>query len=193
MAFGLAREAVDHREAEPGALPDRLGGEERIEGARLHGRRHADAGVGDRQADILARRRRRAAPPRSGASRCAFAVSIVSMPPSGIASRALIARLSSALSSWCGSQKVPHSPPAATISSRIVSPMVRRSSSSIEATSWLTLTGFGSSGWRRANASRRWVSDGGAVRRGLGQRRVALDRRRSAPARCASASDQAIR
>src|ERR1044072_4684216 len=35
--------------------------------------------------------------------------------------------------------------------------MVRRSRSSIEITSWLTLTGFGSSGWRRANASRRWV------------------------------------
>jgi hypothetical protein len=45
------------------------------------------------------------------------------------------------------------------IRSAICSPMLRRSSSSIEAISPPTFTGFGSSGWRRAKASNRWVSE----------------------------------
>lgn len=36
--------------------------------------------------------------------------------------------------------------------------MVRRSMSSIDTTSMFTSTGLGSSDWRRAKASRRWVS-----------------------------------
>ena len=43
---------------------------------------------------------------------------MVSLPPSGMASRALIARLRIALSSWLGSHRVSHSPPAVTISRR---------------------------------------------------------------------------
>ena len=86
------------------------------------------------------------------------AVSIVSLPPSGIASRAFTARLSSALSSWFGSVMVRHRPPASTVSIAIASPSVRRSSSDMPATSWLASTGRGSSAWRRANASSRWVS-----------------------------------
>jgi hypothetical protein len=52
----LAGEAIDHRQAEPGALADRLGGEERIEGARHHIGRHAGAGVANAQRHILAGR-----------------------------------------------------------------------------------------------------------------------------------------
>ena len=62
MAVRLPRKSIDHRQPEPGALPDRLGGEERIEGARRHLRAHADAGIGDRDADIFAGRKRRRMP-----------------------------------------------------------------------------------------------------------------------------------
>ncbi|MFO1058041.1 MAG: hypothetical protein U1E53_13860 [Dongiaceae bacterium] len=44
---GAPREAVDLGQAQPGAAADLLGGEERLEGAALHLRRHALAGVGD--------------------------------------------------------------------------------------------------------------------------------------------------
>ena len=62
--------------------PLRLGGEERLEDARLHVRRHADAGVAHAQLDERARRRSRArcACRRRRSSR--FAVSIASLPPS---------------------------------------------------------------------------------------------------------------
>ena len=49
----------------------------------------------------------------------ALAVAMVSLPPSGMASRALMARLSSALSSWFGSHSVHHSPADATMSRSI--------------------------------------------------------------------------
>ena len=45
-----------------------------------------------------------------------LAVSMVSLPPSGMASRALMQRLSSAFSSWFGSTSVGQSPPAPTTS-----------------------------------------------------------------------------
>src|ERR1700738_1809822 len=54
MALRLPGEAVDHREAKPGPLPERLGGEEWIEGARPHGRRHANTAVRDAQAHVRA-------------------------------------------------------------------------------------------------------------------------------------------
>ena len=44
-ATGLLGEAVDLRQAEPGALADFLGGEERLEDAAEDLRRDADAGV----------------------------------------------------------------------------------------------------------------------------------------------------
>src|ERR1700716_3259725 len=55
----LPRKSVDHRKPKSGALPDRLGGKERIEGARRHPRAHADAAVGDVDADIIAGLQRR--------------------------------------------------------------------------------------------------------------------------------------
>src|SRR5258708_13571857 len=59
VAVRLPGKSIDHRKPQPGALPDRLGGEERIEGARRHLRTHADAGVADGDANISAGRKRR--------------------------------------------------------------------------------------------------------------------------------------
>ncbi len=53
LSSGLAHEAVDHRQAEAGALAPWLGGEEWIERAGGHIRPHAGAGVGDGDRDIL--------------------------------------------------------------------------------------------------------------------------------------------
>ena len=105
LAAGLPGEAVDHRQAEAGALADRLGREERIERLRDHIRRHAGAGVGDAERDILARRQVALAARRASSSHV-LAVSMVRRPPSGMASRALMHRLSSAFSSWLGSTSV---------------------------------------------------------------------------------------
>ena len=55
MALRLLDEAIDLAEPEPGAFAGRFGGEKRIERARRHVGRHADAGIGDREHDILAR------------------------------------------------------------------------------------------------------------------------------------------
>ena len=54
MAARLLDEAVDLAKAEAGALPDVLGGEERLEGARQDLAAHAGAGVGDADHDVLA-------------------------------------------------------------------------------------------------------------------------------------------
>ena len=86
-------------------------------------------------------------------SRWALASSIVSRPWPSIASRALIARFSSAFSIWPGSMKVFHSPPPKTVSISTPSPIARRRMSSIPWTKRVTLTTFGSSAWRRPNAS----------------------------------------
>ena len=56
MAAGLLDEAVDHAEAEAAAGAGPLGGVERLEGTLADLRRHARAGVGDRQHDIGAGR-----------------------------------------------------------------------------------------------------------------------------------------
>ena len=72
-----------------------------------------------------------------------FCVSIVSFPPSGIASRALIARLMMAFSSWFGSASTGHSRGASTASTSIVSPSVRCSNSDMPGIRRLMSTGFG--------------------------------------------------
>src|SRR3954451_10040714 len=66
-----------------------------------------------------------------------FAVSTVTRPPSGMASRALRQRLRMAFSSWLGSQKHGHRPAASTVSISMLGPTVRRTSSSIFDTSRL--------------------------------------------------------
>ena len=54
LAARLVGEAEDLAEAEAGALADRLGGEERLERAVEHLRRHPAAGVGDADLHIFA-------------------------------------------------------------------------------------------------------------------------------------------
>ncbi len=56
VAAALLDDAVDHRQAEAGALARPLGGEEGLEDPRQHRRRHAGAGVGDRQHHVGAGR-----------------------------------------------------------------------------------------------------------------------------------------
>ena len=89
--------------------------------------------------------------------RVAFSVSMTSRPPSGIASRALFARFSKALSSWFGSHNVVHSADCKRVRTAIDGPAARSIRSVIDITSALTLVGFGSSAWRRENASSRCV------------------------------------
>ena len=108
--------------------------------------------------DVLARlqlrvlRRRR---PRRGRR---WRVSIVSLPPSGMASRALIARLSSAISSWLGSASI--APQAAGQHGLDRDRLAERAPQQVghAGDQLLTSIGLGSSGWRRENASSRCVS-----------------------------------
>ena len=53
----LPREAVDHRQPQPCSMAHRLGGVERLEGARNGLLRHAGARIGDAQRHIAARRK----------------------------------------------------------------------------------------------------------------------------------------
>ena len=54
MPTGLAGEAVDHRQAQTGALADGLGGEEGVEHAAHYALRNAAAGVADAQFHVIA-------------------------------------------------------------------------------------------------------------------------------------------
>ena len=75
-----------------------------------------------------------------------------------MASRALMARLSTAFSTSLGSARVGHSRGASSVPSAIVSPSVRRSSSAMPSTCSLRSSTTGSSRLRRANVSSRLVS-----------------------------------
>ena len=101
-----------------------------------------------------ARSRSRAARPSSQR----FAVSMVILPPSGMASRALMHRFSSAFSSWLGSTRTLHTPPPTTLSTSIAGPTVRRINSSMPLIRVPVSVGLGSRVWRREKASSRWVS-----------------------------------
>ncbi len=56
MPLRLIGEAIDHREAQSGALADRLGGEERVEGLGEQVRQHTGSGVGHADRHISAGR-----------------------------------------------------------------------------------------------------------------------------------------
>ena len=83
---------------------------------------------------------------------------ITNRPPSGIASRALMQRFSSALSSSLGSHSTRARPSRRRSSRRTAGPTDRRTRSAIPATSASGSTGFGFSRCRRAKASNRRVS-----------------------------------
>ena len=75
-----------------------------------------------------------------------------------MASRALIARLTSADSSWFGSTSIVQRPAQPTVSISIFSPSERCRNSAAPLRNLLTSIGFGSSGCRREKASSRLVS-----------------------------------
>src|SRR5471032_1156442 len=83
----------------------------------------------------------------------ALPTSSVSWPPSGMASRALMARFSSTLSNWLGSTAAFHSPAAMTVSTSMVAPSARWINSSLPVNRRPRWTTDGCRGWRRANAS----------------------------------------
>ncbi len=99
-AAGLLDDAVDRRQAEPGAGADLLGREERLEDALDVLLRDADPGIGDLDQHVVAGRHGLGAAPRTASSCATLLVRIVSVPPSVIASRALTARLMMTCSSW---------------------------------------------------------------------------------------------
>ena len=104
LAARLVGEAENLAEAEAGALADRLGGEEGLEHALEMLGRHAAAGVGDADADIVAGRGCRR--PRCLGQGDVVDVRCAASPLPSIASRALTARLRIAFSSWCGSTQI---------------------------------------------------------------------------------------
>ncbi len=101
VAAGPLHDAVDHGEAEAGALAELLGGEEGLEDVLEHLRRDAGAGVGDRHQRPAGR-----AAPRCGRPPLSIVLRLVVTairPSLSIASLALTTRLSSTCSSWPGS------------------------------------------------------------------------------------------
>ena len=88
---------------------------------------------------------------------------MVSAPPSGIASRALIAALSIAVSSWVGIDLDRPQAGARSSSTSIWLPSVRDSTSPKASSRTLRSITSGLSGWRRPKASRWLVRVGGAV------------------------------
>ena len=124
-AAGLLDDAVDRRQAEAGALADFLGREERLEDLVDDVGGNAGAGVGD--VDPA-----RSPPPacpcrRAGrhSSAVTLAVRTVSLPPSGIASRALTARLTITCSNCETSTLTGHRSRPCTRSSLTFSPISR--------------------------------------------------------------------
>ena len=94
LAPRLPRKSVDHGKPKASALAQRLRGEKWVENARDEFGRHAGSGVGTRRETYCPGASSRSLAARS--SNHLFAVSMVSLPPSGIASRAFIHKLSSA-------------------------------------------------------------------------------------------------
>ena len=102
-------EAVKLTEAKAGALAVRLGREERLERMFEHIRRHAAAGVRDCDAHIVAGLHPFPSAGIRHAQRNMLGLN-TEVPPSSMASRALMARLSIALSNWLGSQRTGQQP-----------------------------------------------------------------------------------
>ena len=92
LAPVLLDDAVDDGEPQACAFALILGGEERLEQPRLDCRVHADAGVADRAASRSGRPPRRYGESANSSVSSTSAVSIASLPPSGMASRELTAR-----------------------------------------------------------------------------------------------------
>ena len=117
---------------------------------------HAGPGVGDPQPGVAAWLAGRAGP-RVGLVTVTFAVSMVSFPPPGIASRALTARLTRTCSSCPASALTGHRSPAGATIRVMCSPRVRPSSCSRPAMT-VRLSTSGCTTSLRAKISSWWVS-----------------------------------
>lgn len=100
-AAGLPRHRVDLAQAEPGALANALRSEEGLEGTGGDAGWHAGFRIGHADLDIPAGRE------FVTSRELRSAMATVSVPPSGMASRALMARFSSAISNWVRSAIAP--------------------------------------------------------------------------------------
>ena len=101
---------------------------------------------------------------------------MIRRPPPGIASRALMARLRTRVFELIGvGQGRPHVLAQRDLKLDSARPALRRSRSSMPSIRRLTSTGRGSSGWRRANASSRWVRRRRAIGGGQGRIHEPLD------------------
>ena len=106
---GLFDESVHLREPEARSFADVLGREERLERLREDLLVHAVPRVGHADRDVATRLQIDAVGAACEPAISTFCVSIVSLPPSGMASRALRTRFRIMLSSWFGSASVSHS------------------------------------------------------------------------------------
>ena len=193
VAVRLLDEAVDHRQPEARALADRLGGEERIEGAGDHVGRHAGAGVGDGEHDILARPRPARAPQRPRRA-SALAVSIVSRPPSGMASRRVDGEVQQRVLELVRDRRASATGPAPTrLAGRSPSPSVRRSRSSIARDQRIDIDRLGLERLAAREGEQPVRQGGGPVGRRHGEPGIARGSRRCGPGRPASASVPASR
>ena len=127
-AAGLLDDAVDGREAEAGALADLLGREERLEDLVDDLGRDAGAGVGHLDQHIVGRRACPCSCIRAASAASTLAVRTLSLPPFGMASRALTARLTMTCSNWEMSAFTGHRSRPCMTSSVTFSPISRRSS-----------------------------------------------------------------
>ncbi len=153
-------DAVDGGQAEAGSGALGLGGEERLEGVLGDLGGHAAAGVADPKPDVARPCWAGDPPAMAAASTVTLEVSMVGVPPSGMASRALTAKLTSTASIWPGSARTGHSPPSSEVTSSTCSPMVRRS---ISCTPWMTSLRSRARG--RTTSRRAKASAGGLGRR----------------------------
>ena len=131
-AVRLPRHAVNLAEAETRALAGLFRREERFDGRAQHLLGSCRCRCPARKCGCSPGRRSRSGYRRRRRAGCC--VSIDSVPPSGIASRELIARLRIAISICVGSTSAGHRPGARSVRTWIVVPMVRVSISRMPAT-----------------------------------------------------------
>ena len=153
IAAGLLDDAIDHRQAEAGALADLLGGEERLENLVAHVGGNAVAVVLDLDQHVIGGDQRLLVEGGAFGGRRHCGCAGRCWPPSAIASRALTTRLTITCSNWLRSALTSHRSRPCTTSSSIVSPTSRRSSICNSDSTSPSCSVCGRSVWRREKAS----------------------------------------
>ena len=148
--------------------PVGLGGEEGLEDARLRLGVHADAGVRDREHARSGPARRRSGAHVAPSSRSTLAVSMVSVPPSGMASRALTARFMRTCSIWPGSALTGPAPAPSAVTSSTSSPIAGAASSPCPRTTAFRSSTSGCEDLLAAEGQELARQGGGPVRRAVG-------------------------